>query len=221
MNKVRLYYIKHQGESELEKIGRRRTARWLSLLSEQKQKAIQRLLHYPNRVTSLLGLQLLALCARDEGVSNFKLRDVQYPDKGKPYWQHDNECYDFNVSHSGDFILAIASTTVKVGVDVEAIRKLKYLNFKMVMSAHELLEIKQTPLRFFDLWSKKEAVVKAANTVGLARMRDVNLSENIAMLDEDRWFIKNIELHNQYAINLATSKVVDELIIKKISLEEI
>jgi 4'-phosphopantetheinyl transferase len=221
MNNVRLYYIKHQGESELAKIDAMRVKQWLSLLSRQKQASIQRLLHYPNRITSLLGLRLLSLCAQDEGIRSFKLSDVRYPDKGKPYWKNDHNCFDFNISHSGSFILIIASTTLKVGVDVEAIRQLKYLNFKMVMSAGELLTIQQTPLYFFDLWSKKEAVVKAADTVGLARMRDVSLNEDSAVLDEKLWFLKSIELDDQYAINMATSKAVDELIVKQISLEDL
>ena len=123
MNNVRLYYIKHQGESELAKIDAMRVKQWLSLLSRQKQASIQRLLHYPNRITSLLGLRLLSLCAQDEGIRSFKLSDVRYPDKGKPYWKNDHNCFDFNISHSGCFILIIASTTLKVGVDVEADRK--------------------------------------------------------------------------------------------------
>jgi len=69
--------------------------------------------------------------------------------------------------------------------------------------------------------SGKEAVVKAADTVGLARMRDVSLNKDSAMLDEEQWFLRSIELDNQYAINMATSKVVDELIIKQIQLEDL
>jgi len=94
-----------------------------------------------------------------------------------------------------------------------------------VLSADELAEIQQTPDRFFDYWSKKEAVVKAANTTGLGRMRDVQLRKNHAVLDNKKWYLKNIELNapllNQYAIHLATSEPVDEVIIKQILLSEL
>jgi len=86
MNSVRLYYIKHQGESDLAQIDSLRMEQWLSELSIHKQASIQRLLHYQNRVTSLLALRLLSLCAQDEGIRDFKLSDVQYPDTGKPLW---------------------------------------------------------------------------------------------------------------------------------------
>ena len=219
MNSTRLYYIKHQGDNELAKIDSIQVKQWLSELSSQKQASIQRLLHYRNRVTSLAALRLLRLCAQDEGINNFKLSDVQYPDTGKPYWKNNKGYYDFNISHSGNLIVIAASATLKVGVDAEQIRLLKRLSFKKIMSADELADIEQTPASFFDLWSKKEAVVKAADTVGLARMSDVSLKQNMAVLDEERWFLKSIKLDNQYAVNLATSKAVDELIVKQIQIK--
>ncbi len=221
MNSVRLYYIKHEGENDLAQIDTIRVQQWLSALSSQKQASIQRLLHYRNRVTSLAGLRLLRLCAQDESISNFKLSDVLYPDTGKPFWKNNNDYFDFNISHSGNLIVIASSATLKVGVDVEQIRSLKSLSFKRIMSADELADIEQTPVLFFDLWSKKEAVVKAADTVGLARMSDVSLKQNMAVLDEEQWFLKSINLDDQYAVNMATSKVVDELIVKKIQIKNL
>ncbi len=221
MNSVRLYYIKHQGKNDLAKIDAMRVQQWLSELSNQKQASIQRLIHYRNRVTSLAGLRLLRLCAQDEGISNFKLSDVMYPDTGKPFWKNNKDYFDFNISHSGNLIVIVASSALRVGVDVEQIRLLKRLSFKRVMSADELAEIQQTPVLFFDLWSKKEAVVKAADTVGLARMSDVSLMQNMAVLDEQQWFLKSINLDDQYAVNMATSKAVDELIVKQIKIKNL
>lgn len=221
MNSVRLYYIKHQGENDLAQIDEILAKQWLSELSIQKQASIQRLLHYQNRVTSLAGIRLLILYAQDEGIRNFKLTDVQYPVTGKPFWENNNAFFDFNISHSGNLILMTASATLKVGIDVEKIRQLKNFNFKRVMSADELAEIEQSPVLFFDLWSKKEAVVKAANTAGMTRMRDVSLKHNMAALDGKQWFLRNIVLDNQYAINMATSNVVDELIVKKIQIKNL
>jgi 4'-phosphopantetheinyl transferase len=221
MNSVRLYYIKHQGESDLAQIDAIQVEQWLSALSSQKQASIQRLIHYQGRVNSLAGLRLLRLCAQNEGIKNFKLSDVQYPETGKPFWKNNKDYYDFNISHSGNLIVIAASATLKVGVDAEQIRLLKRLSFKRIMSADELADIEQTPALFFDLWSKKEAVVKAADTIGLARMSDVSLKQNMAVLDEEQWFLKSINLDDQYAINMATSKAVDELIVKQIKIKNL
>ncbi|VAW52644.1 hypothetical protein MNBD_GAMMA06-1171 [hydrothermal vent metagenome] len=221
MNSVRLYYIKHQGEDDLAQINALLIEQWLAALSAEKQAAVQQLLHYNNRVTSLLGLYLLNRCASDEGVSNFKLCDVQYPDTGKPFWQQGNFFYDFNISHSANFIIVAASTTLKVGIDVEQIKILKNLNFKRIMSADELAKIQKTPSSFFDLWTKKEAVVKAANTTGLARMGAVELKQDSATLDGEEWHLKKINLDDEYVINLASAELVDELIVKKITLAQL
>lgn len=218
MNSVRLYYIKHQGENDLAQMGVNTVENWLQQLSEQKRSSVLRLVHMKNRLTSLIGLQLLDSCAQVDGVEGFNLCDVQYPEAGKPFWKHDNIFYDFNISHSGNFILVAASRSLKVGVDVEEIRELNRLNFKMVLSEDELEKIQQTPASFFELWSKKEAVVKAANTAGLARMRDVKLNQQIATLDDTQWHLKNISLDDSYAINLATSAPVDDLIVQQIPL---
>ena len=226
MNSVRLYYIRHQGENDLVQVNEQQVNQWLSELSSLKQASVQRLLHNSDRMASLLATRLLMMCAQHEDIENFRLSDVQYPDKGKPCWKSKTgDFFDFNLSHSDKMIVVATSKTVKVGVDAEKIRELKSLSFKMVLSADELTEIQERPGLFFDLWSKKEAVVKAANTTGLGRMRDVKLKQNHAVLDDKKWYLKNIDLNEplskQYAIHLATSVPVDQVIIKQILLSEL
>ncbi|VAW53192.1 hypothetical protein MNBD_GAMMA05-1124 [hydrothermal vent metagenome] len=221
MNSVRLYYIKHAGESDLSQIDSNLVEQWKLSLSVRKQDAIQRLLHHRSQVNSLAGLRLLKQCAKDSGLSNFDLKDIEYPEAGKPFWKNEGGFLDFNISHSGDFILAATCQSASIGIDVEKIKELKRLNFKMVMSPQELTQIREQPMLFFDLWSKKEAVVKAADTVGLARMGDVNLNADSAELDNKEWQLKTIDLDEAYVINLAASKHIDEVIIKQIQLTQL
>ena len=175
MNSVRLYYIKHDGAVSLAQIDRTQQDLWLSELSKQKRTAVKRLVNNSDQLASLLGLRLLKLCAQDNAVAEFRLSDLLYPKSGKPGWRGKTS-FDFNISHSENMILAASSKTMQLGVDVEKIRTLKSLNFNRVLSADELAKISETPELFFDFWSKKEAVVKAANTAGLARMHDVVLN---------------------------------------------
>lgn len=220
MNSIRLYYIKHDGAVSLAQIDRAQQHLWLSELSKQKRTAVKRLVNNNGQLTSLLGLRLLRLCAQDDAVAEFRLSDLVYPESGKPVWRG-KTLFDFNISHSVNMILAVSSKTTQLGVDVEKIKTLKNLNFKRVLSARELLDIAETPELFFDFWSKKEAVVKAANTTGLARMHDVSLNEDKAVLDGSTWYLKRIELDDQYAVNMASSEPVDELIIKVFSIDEL
>jgi phosphopantetheinyl transferase len=226
MNSVYLYYLTHNGETDLAQVKDMVVNQWLSDLAINKQAKVKRLINRNNRVTSLLATRLLLLCARHAGIKDFRLQDIHYPEHGKPGWYSEAGIFfDFNITHSGNIIMLAASTTSTVGVDAEQIRELKNLNFKMVLSTDELAEIQLTPELFFELWSKKEAVVKAANTTGLARMRDVILKNSCAILDDRRWYLNNIDPGNrageQYAIHLASSQPVDEMKIKQLTISEL
>ena len=226
MNSVRLYYIKYDARADLAPLDKKQLERWLSELSMQKREAVERLINSNDRIMSLLASQLIKLCARDEAIDDFFLADVVYPETGKPGWQSkQGSVLDFNVSHSNACVVVAVSRTVKVGVDVEKIRQLKNLNFKMVMLPDELKLIRETPALFFELWSKKEAVVKAANTSGISRMRDVVLTGNRAVLEGANWHLRKInaddEFDDGYEIYLATSEPVDELKIKCICIDEL
>jgi phosphopantetheinyl transferase len=183
------------------------------------------LINDKDRLSSLLGLCLLKRCAEDEGVSGFSLADIHYPETGKPYWlSKKTRQFDFNISHSEDIVVVAMSTSLRVGVDIEKIRKLKYLNFKMVLSADELTQIRQTPELFFNLWSKKEAVVKAANTAGIARMREVELDKEQAMLDDVCWYIRSLSklmgLQDTFSAHLATSKPATDIVLKDLPVDD-
>lgn len=226
MNSVRLYYINHNGKADLVKVDDKQADKWLSELSLLKRESVMRLINKDDRITSLLASQLLKLCAHDEAIDDFRLYDVDYPEAGKPYWQSKRGLnFDFNISHSDKCVVVAASASVKIGVDVEKVRQLTNLNFKMVMQPDELKLIREIPHLFFELWSKKEAVVKAADTSGLSRMRDVVLTENKAMLDGVNWHLRSIkmdaQLDEQYEGYLATSEPVDDLKIKHILLEDL
>jgi len=226
MNRVRLYFARLPSDKSCDQINDALQDQWLNELSVQKRASIQRLINDKDRLSSLLGLRLLNRCARDEGISTFSLADIQYPETGKPYWlSKGTRQIDFNITHSGDVILVALSRVLKVGVDIEKIRKLKSLNYKMVMSAEELIKIQQRPELFFSLWSMKEAVVKAANTTGIRRMRDVDLDIDQATLDDASWYLeplsKLMDLEDAFSAYLATSQPVADLILKEISVDDL
>jgi 4'-phosphopantetheinyl transferase len=226
MNRIRLYYLYYQHEADLAVISESYIEKWLSALPPTKQAAINRLIHKTDRIASLLATRLLLMCAQHENLSRFRLADLRYPDQGKPCWKKEDDNFlDFNISHTDKLIVVATSTTLEVGVDAERIRTLKSLKFKMVLSPEELSRVKDNPGLFFELWSKKEAVVKAANTTGINRMRDVKLKNDYAVLDGRKWYFKQIDMEMQgdddYVIYLASSKPVEKIITKHIAISEI
>lgn len=219
MNNVQVLYIKNDAEKDYSQIKDQQVDNWLSQLAAEKRKSIERLVSRNDRITSLLATQMLRLAAGKQAVASFDLVNIYYPKTGKPIWKCSNAFLDFNISHSNNMIVVAVSKTMSVGVDVEKIKALKRLNFKMVLSKEEITQVQQYPNLFFNMWSKKEAVVKAADTVGIARMRGVELKEDYALLDGNTWHLKELHLDSHYVGYLATSQIVDEIDMTEIKID--
>lgn len=85
----------------------------------------------------------------------------------------------FNLSHSGGLAVVAVCRAAPVGVDVEAVRPLRRLRglAERVMSAEELsaFERARDPERFFfELWTRKEAVVKAIGEGIIRELRSLS-----------------------------------------------
>ena len=221
MHKVRLYFIRPEKTASWQP-DEERLVQMLAALPAGKKAAVEQLVQQADRAASLLGLLLLEKIARDEDIAGFRLADLCYPQAGKPYWCNSPAAdFDFNISHSSGLVLAAASTSLKLGVDAEKIRPLRSLRFDRIMTAAELKSIEKTPERFFELWSQKEAVVKAADTKGISRMSDVELAGDRAVLDGTGWYLAELASRMQcaqdYAVHLATSVPADKIVIREIS----
>ncbi|MDB6125656.1 MAG: phosphopantetheine-protein transferase [Pedosphaera sp.] len=93
-----------------------------------------------------------------------------YSDRGKPTLGGlpVNETLHFNLSHSRDFALLAVTRVCPIGVDVEWIRPLSDAEAiaERFFSARESTALKalpvgQKPIGFFNLWTRKEAWLKA------------------------------------------------------------
>jgi 4'-phosphopantetheinyl transferase len=108
-----------------------------------------------------LRLQLGALLDRDP--KSLSLQTTSY---GKPFIA---ECgVEFNLSHSGDWILFAFSRSAEIGVDIEHIRPLSDMRdvAKQNFGASEFARWEATPERdrteaFYRCWTRKESFIKA------------------------------------------------------------
>ncbi len=232
---TRLYYTWSADDKNQSMIDESVRQRWLARLPVDKKQAICRLLHRGHQDRSLLGLCLLSSAAREMRILDplgqaFQLADIIYPDSGKPRWQHQAATgFDFNISHSANLVVTVVSETLQVGVDVEKIRPLRRLNFRSVMRAEELAIIQHQPARFFELWSIKEAVVKAADSAGLSRMREVQinnieqagLSDWVAHFDNRDWYVHALSIAPGFCMMVAASAPVVYLPVRVLAIRDL
>jgi 4'-phosphopantetheinyl transferase len=86
--------------------------------------------------------------------------DIAYDVHCRPYIV-DNKV-DFNITHSGDYIVCIVSTKYRVGIDIEYIKSMDidmHLLNQLVFSTHEQKIINNLS-DFFIMWTKKESLIK-------------------------------------------------------------
>lgn len=115
--------------------------------------------HPHKRLQHLAGRSLLPAL-----FNNFPLEEILIADTRKPFLE--NERYHFSISHCGDYAAAIASSTKRVGVDIELVTskiervKHKFLSEEELgfVSHHKPISEMLTMLTV--MWSMKEAVFK-------------------------------------------------------------
>ena len=123
----------------------------LSFLPRERQEKAERFLRTEDRVLSVLtGLMLQKVL----GYSDSK--PLRFFEHGKPYM--DNSPF-FSISHSGDLaVLAVSENPV--GVDVQNMMPFSQGILSRSFTKEERDYIGEDPVRFFRLWTRKEAAVK-------------------------------------------------------------
>jgi 4'-phosphopantetheinyl transferase len=92
--------------------------------------------------------------------------------------------YDFNISHSGDYVLVGITDQGRIGVDIEQINpKIEIAEIsEMVFSPSEQQLVGNDLSRFYTMWSKKEAYLKASGKGFFEQYQ--NTSFNLAQIEK-------------------------------------
>lgn len=103
-------------------------------------------------------------------------------DAGKPFLAKPAQALQFNLSHSGRYSLIAVAEDRSVGVDIEMSRPMSdLLGVAMgIATAREIDLLRQLPAgemhsSFFDLWTRKEALLKAIGRGFLVDPRQVTV----------------------------------------------
>ncbi len=193
-------------------------ADWIEELPIIKQKLVKKLRQQNDQVLSLAGLQLLKIAMSEYLDTPFSLDQLQFPKHGKPFFKGD---IDFNISHSGDIVCCVISDTAKVGIDIELQRDVNpaILNkFGTDCSAKET-NTDNHKQHFFNLWTKNEAIIKAANLGSIYNMKDIKHEKNGAHYQNHFWStypveITSVEDNKEYTCHIACSEYMTSQKIK-------
>jgi 4'-phosphopantetheinyl transferase len=136
----------------------------------------------------------------------------------KPYIINSN--LNYNMSHSGDWILFAISNT-KIGADTELINNA--FNYQEVIednfSVDEVNYIRESASieRFYMLWTRKEALTKATgkgldgDLKLLPCMDGIHFARGDVISSADNWLISSFKLNEHYTASIASDESIKKM----------
>ncbi|MFD2201715.1 4'-phosphopantetheinyl transferase family protein [Shivajiella indica] len=163
----------------------------------------------------------------------------EYSEFGKPLLKSDSNSSGicFNISHSENLALIAISEDVSLGVDIERIRYDMDINQVMArfftkeeIRIIESLDSEKRNEKFFQLWTRKEAFLKATGK-GLSlpmELCDVSSVDDsgfsqvkvpVDLSDKNNWFVMDLGVGEGFAAAVGTDKAEMGVIIRNFSLD--
>ena len=188
----------------------------MALLSNDEQIKADRYRFEKHRRRYILGratLRNLLGSYLDRAPDTFRF---SYNSHGKPFLANDDSGLRFNVSHSGEIMLAAFVLNSEIGIDIEAIQQdIDYMGIgQRWFSEQESNTLRDLPEEqrigaFFRAWARKEAYIKARG-IGLSyplNRFSVSMDETSPALLEHQdgsqeiksWQIHDIEVSSAYS----------------------
>lgn len=210
-----------------ESINSAQIADWMKELPIIKQNRVKKLHQQKDQVLSLAGLQLLKIALSDYPEIEFSLQNLQFPEQGKPFFNGD---IDFNISHSGDIVCCALSNKTKVGLDIEIIRQVQPATINKYLPQLESLQKKLSPediqRQFFDIWTKNEAIIKAADYGSVHNMSEIKLEPKGGHYKNHFWYTYPVEImskdnNKEYTCHIACAESIENTSMNKITATQI
>ncbi len=165
-----------------------------ALYNHISQSSLTKILKYKfkeDRIRSFIGRKLLDF-AFGKNVGDLLL----YSEYGKPFLR--DEKY-FSISHSGHVVLLAISESA-VGIDIEEIKEIDTDSFLPYLSSNEQKELEISVshiIEFYNIWTQKEAILKAEST---------GLTDNMSHLDSfthSKYQVLKLPINANYCCHLA------------------
>ena len=135
----------------------------------------------------------------------FRWENWQLGEYGKPFLASGSE---FSISHSGDYV-CVAFSNNAIGLDLEQVTSIELdsvLQFLHVDEKRYVLEAERPAEAFFDVWTRKEAFLKAR---GCGLTTDMNARNCLADIAEDglKWSMASLNLLPGYKMAVSTNAI--------------
>jgi 4'-phosphopantetheinyl transferase len=165
-------------------------------------------------VARLLLLKSLAEQGKESLLNDYTKNAVNKP--VIPNWN------DFSISHSGDLVVFCESST-DVGIDLELIAPLDFEDLASFFHTDEKEYIKSGDIRnrFYEIWVKKEAVLKAIGTGIISGLDAFSCLGNPIVVNDKKWYFYPLVMDERYMACVCSNQLFEEIILEEVSPEQL
>lgn len=189
-------------------------AQWQRLLATlplAMQQQNKRYVQWKDRLRHLFGKLLLRDALQQAGFGPDCLEQLYYNEFNRPYI---SESIDFNLSHSGDFVICAITNVSKVGIDVEEIAPVDFDDFDRVMTPEQWQRIhaaENSQQMFFTCWAIKESMIKAESSGMSLPLLQIHIKDNHVYYQDKVWYVKELPVHESYCTWVCADQPISEV----------
>lgn len=191
--------------------------RYLRALSQEQGKKVKAYHRWEDQHRSLFGKLLLAHALKVYQLDPILIHKIEKELNDRPFIKG---IFDFNITHSGEWVICAVSETCRIGVDVEKIKEVDLNDYRKTMTQGQHQEISSSShpeKAFFRMWVIKESVIKA-HGIGLTFHLDkMEYGPNLARLEEQDWYYSVLDVGEGYACAVASDKPVENLKLEQVT----
>jgi 4'-phosphopantetheinyl transferase len=189
----------------------------LELLTPELQRAALQKRKWIDRQLFIAGKLLIPEVLKNLGLGDISFGKLEYNIHKRPFF---NTCIDFNISHSGNQVVCCGTLTGMVGIDIEQAKVINLDDYADYFTPNEWEHIQSQHNRFkgfYNLWTRKEAVLKAIGTGFHTPLNSVDVVEDMVEYDNITYYIQQVNIAAGYPCHVA-STIKDEIKLATIKL---
>ncbi|MEQ8474589.1 MAG: 4'-phosphopantetheinyl transferase superfamily protein [Fulvivirga sp.] len=178
---------------------------YLNMLPLKMIEKNKRYVRWQDKHAHLYGKLLLLEGLKSYNLQHDILRKVKYNSYNRPYLPGK---IDFNISHSGKYVVCALGVNVRLGIDIEEIKPIDFNDLKSVMTNDQWLKIldNNKPFEcFFNYWTMKESVIKADSRGLSLPIQGLDKIDNTVIVEDKIWHLSPLKIDSNYSTYLAVN----------------
>jgi 4'-phosphopantetheinyl transferase len=176
---------------------------YMDKLPEREKEKIVKFRKWEDATASLIGKALLQEIFINVGFDTIRLADIKYTEFNKPFLEHG---LHFNIAHSGNYVVCGVSQSGEIGIDIEQIKTMDMKYYLSILSPRELESLNSATRPedvFYNIWTKKEAIVKADGRGLGVPLNEIDTLDNPVWINNNFWYTEKLAIHPDYAGHIA------------------